>query len=734
MTQTGRRALYALLLVATTFAVYADVGRQDFVGYDDPIYVTQNPHLPAGLSAAGLRWAFLEPYETNWIPLTWLSLLVSYELHGLDPAGYKWTNVALHAASALLLFWALARATGALGRSAFVAAVFALHPLHVESVAWISERKDALAGLFWMLGLCAWVRYAERPGVGRYALALGCLALGLLAKALLVTLPFALLLLDFWPLGRLRGEDGGLDRVRVRRALLEKLPMLPLIGAFAVVTYVVQLEKGAMSSFEHIPLDVRALNAAVAYVEYLGKTLWPVDLAVFYPHPMESIRDLRPLAAGAGLAGVTAGTLALARRAPYLAMGWLWYLGTLVPMIGIVQVGMQGLADRYTYVPMIGVSIAAAWGGRALLGRGRLGRVTAPALAIGTLAALAWLCAAQLRHWRDTSTLFLHALRVTEDNFLAHHTYGRSLLEQGDVDGALEHLAEAVRLRPHWAAARGSLGDALLEAGRVDDAILNLGEAVRARPDDVRLRVGAARALTQRGWTDEALGHYAAALRHDDGSEAARIHALVGAVRMERGEPELAAASYERALALEPDFVEARANLALARLQLGDDEDAVRALGAAIEAGHGNAGLHVALATALAARGREAEAAGHYRRALALDDTNPQAANNLAWLLATARDPALRDADEAVRLARRATDAGEGADPILLDTLAVSLAAAGRFDEAVAVLDRAIAASGEASELLPVLRERRALFAAGRPFQPDRRDRRDGAREDGGES
>jgi protein O-mannosyl-transferase len=716
-----RRALLALALGAATVAVYAPLRHHGFVDYDDPLYITGNPHLGDGLSPSGLRWAFLEPYERNWIPLTWTSLLASYELYGLDPAGYHLTDLALHVASALVLFWVLSGWTGAPGRSAFVAGVFALHPLHVESVAWATERKDTLAGLFWMLTLWTYGRYARRPGAARYAAVAALLGLGLLAKPLLVTLPFVLLLLDGWPLGRLRdGETGRLDRRALGRACLEKIPLLIGVVAFSVVTYRVQQQTGAMSDLADVPLAWRVQNALLSYVAYLGKALWPVDLSVFYPHPLGSLPTWQPLAAGALLAALSAGAVWAAPRRPYLPVGWFWYLGTLVPMIGLVQVGLQGMADRYTYIPLVGAAIAVAWGVWDLaVGRGLAARAGAAVAAAGALAALAATTAVQLEHWRDTEPLFRQALRVTRDNYVAHQGLGNHLLAAGRTEEAIEELAEATRLRPRWAMARGNLADALVAAGRLDTAILNYQQALRDDPGSVRLHAQLGKALAARGWPDQALTHYAQALRLDDGTEEAGLRALIGQAELELGHPAAAAVAFERALSLDPGLASVQRQLAAARLRAGDAAGAVRAARAALAASPDSPDLQLALADTLAGAGRPAEAVGHYREALRLRPAWVAASNNLAWLLATSPEGGVRDPGEALRLAEEAADATGRRDPSVLDTLAVSQAAAGRFDAALATLDTALALAADARDdaAIATLGEHRAALAAGRTVE-----------------
>ncbi|MGH9334092.1 MAG: glycosyltransferase family 39 protein, partial [Vicinamibacteria bacterium] len=353
-----RPLVVALALALLTVLVYVPVFTNDFVNYDDDYYITQNPNLKLGLSVEGFSWAFTKSYGANWYPLTWISLMLDYELFGMSARAFHSTNLILHVASSILLFYVLLRMTGALGPSAFVAALFALHPLHVESVAWAAERKDVLSALFWMLTLWAYARYSEKPSGKRYAAVAFFLALGLMVKPMVVTLPFVLLLLDYWPLGRL-------TRASLPRLLYEKLPLFLVVAAASVVTFLAQRAEGAVQSLETYRLPVRLANALVAYVAYVGKALWPTDLAVYYPHPGESLPTWQAIAAGAALVIAVSFAVAIAWKRPNLAfvpVGLFWYLGTLVPVIGLVQVGGHAMADRYTYLPYIGIGILVAFG------------------------------------------------------------------------------------------------------------------------------------------------------------------------------------------------------------------------------------------------------------------------------------------------------------------------------------------------------------------------------------
>jgi hypothetical protein len=459
----------ALALLALTAAAYAPLARNEFILVDDYTYIVNNEHLRGGVTLASLRWAFTASHASNWHPLTWISHMVDFRLFGFDARGPHLVNLLLHAAGAALLF-AVARAmTGSLWRSALFAALLAVHPLRVESVAWAACRKDVLSGLFWVLALGAHLRYARRPGVGRYLLLLGLFSLGLLSKPTVVTLPFALLLLDFWPLGRLAQGGAGGPRLagRAARLALEKVPLLLLSAAASLATYRVQESTGAMAFLRDLPVAARAANALLAYVAYLRQTVWPQGLAVFYPQPAAPPPAWQPLGALLLLGAVTAAALFAVRRRPWLATGWFWYLGTLVPMIGLVQVGGQARADRYTYLPLMGVFLLAVWGASEPALRRRALRPVVAGAAIAVVTALAVACRAQAGLWRDTLTLFTHADAVTERNWMAQNNIGAALANRGELERALPHFRRALVYRPGYPEANDNVHRLMIDLGRL---------------------------------------------------------------------------------------------------------------------------------------------------------------------------------------------------------------------------------------------------------------------------
>jgi tetratricopeptide (TPR) repeat protein len=485
------KIIACLFLVVATLGTYGDLINHQFINYDDDVYVTDNPPVQSGLTFSGLSWAFTTMHSGNWHPLTWLSHMLDCQLFGLNPGEHHLTNVVFHVANSLLLFLWFLYFTRSLGCSFLVAVLFALHPMHVQSVAWVAERKDVLSTFFWLLTMWAYVWYAERPRLTRYVLILVCFSLGLMAKPMLVTLPFVLLLLDYWPLGRLSLKGSAAveassksgSRVANNRLVYEKLPLFVIAAFSSVVTVYAQKEAGAVWTFQTLPFANRIANAMVAYVSYLGKMFWPAHLAVFYPLSSHTLPIWQALAAGLVLVVLSLLALRLARRHPYLLVGWLWYLCTLLPVIGLVQVGGQAMADRYTYVPFIGVFIVLVWGMADLAARWHAPRFLLPVGAGVVLSALMICTWVQVRYWRDSITLYEHSLEVTRSNSLIHNNLGMALAAQGKMDQAEAHYAEALRLNPHLAEPHNNLGVALAEQGKIDEAITMFQKAIQIKPN-----------------------------------------------------------------------------------------------------------------------------------------------------------------------------------------------------------------------------------------------------------
>jgi Flp pilus assembly protein TadD len=550
----ARQALWVLICLTVTVAVaYWPVGRFGFVRFDDPTYVTENPHVLGGLTWPAIRWAFTSGYGANWHPLTWLSHMLDVQLYGLSGGAHHAVNVLLHAASAALLFGVLRRMTGAAWRSAFVAGAFALHPIHVESVAWVAERKDVLSAFFWMSTLWAYSSYVRGPRGSRYALVMILFALGLMAKPMVVTLPFALLLLDFWPLKRIERGEGWLRPLG--RLVREKLPLFAMSAASSVITYVVQQRGGTVASGVRLPLAGRIANAVVSYIAYLEKTFWPVHLAAYYPYPRAQPTGWI-LASALLVIAASVAAILLARRHPYVFVGWFWYIGTLIPAIGIVQVGTQAMADRYTYIPVIGVFIIVAWAAGDLLDVRVAWKVPTAVVASGVLAACAFATRMQVRYWESSTTLWKHALAVTIDNYAAHTYYGNALATQGDVAGAIAQYDEAIRVRPDYPEAHNNLGPALAQSGRLDDAVAQFREAIQLRPNYADAHSNLGVALASQRKFNEAIAEYTEALRLDPEHPRARTN--LGLALQATGRTADAVRELELAVQMNPNNVDAR--------------------------------------------------------------------------------------------------------------------------------------------------------------------------------
>jgi len=670
MSFATRKIAICLALAAVTLATYWPVRLNDFLAqYDDQDYVTANSQVLQGLSWEGVFWAFRSGHAANWHPLTWLSHMLDVHLFGLNPAGHHFTNLLFHVANTIFLFLLLSRTTGAVWRSALVAALFALHPLHVESVAWVAERKDVLSAFFGLLAIWAYVAYARESKVQRldskvqrqksvvrgawsifhlpsaivYLLSLALFALSLMSKPMLVTLPFLFLLLDYWPLGRLRLEAQDARLKTLLPLFAEKLPFLLLAALSSLVTLTVQHE--AMSYARQLSFLARAANAAVSCARYLGKTFWPQDLAVFYPHPAQW-----PVLAVAGSALLLAVLSGLAlwrsRQSPWVLVGWFWFLGLLVPVLGLVQVGAQAMADRYTYLPLVGIFILLVWGGAECLASWRLparAGIIAAALALVLCAALT---RAQLRFWRNTDTIFTHAITVTRDNWVAHYNLALLALHryQESLRGSVENQVVNLESTP-----TGPGQSRPPPRDYLEEVIYHCQEAMRSRPRFPDPRVTLAKALTEKGRLDQAR------------------------------------AQLEMAIRLEPKSADARQNLA----------------------------------EILHRQGRAAEAITELKEVLKARPDWEEVLNNLAWLLATHPSPEVRDGPEAVRFAERACALSNHTNLWYLHTLAAAYAESGDFAQAVMAAEEArqVAAASGLSNLLAVASARLESYKNRQPLR-----------------
>lgn len=558
----------ALVLAVSAWLAYAPLTSYGFVSYDDPIYVTNNDDVQQGLTTKGVVWAFTTGHGNNWNPLTWFSHMLDVEMHGLDAGGHHRTSLLLHLLNTLLLFLLLRLLTGTTWRSGFVAALFALHPLHVEAVAWVSDRKGVLSTTFWMLTCLAYVRHVRLRSKVWYTAAIALFALGLLAKPMVVTLPFVLLLIDAWPLGRF---EGGLRPLRSfvatnKRILLDKVPFIAVAAASAVITYFVQQQTGAVRTHEEISLLSCLANAAISYPTYIAQTVWPVDLAFFYPHPRDAVVLWLAVLALAGLVLVSIVVWFFRRRFPAGFVGWFWFTGTLVPMIGVIQFGRQARADRFTYIPLIGFFLIVVWGFTALLGKNSIQRRLLFATGCGVLVVFSILTQAQVRTWADDESLYRHAIEVTEDNFIAHSMLANVLMARKDFLGAEAHYAEVIRIFPEKSTMHVNLGLARLKLGKFDEAVSNLRHALENTPDDAATHTFLALALVKKGNKTEAEEHLRRAVEIDHDAYLARFNLgilLLNTQRIDEAEEHLS-----HAVRIDPGNANARKALDHVRAQL----------------------------------------------------------------------------------------------------------------------------------------------------------------------
>jgi tetratricopeptide (TPR) repeat protein len=693
--------LISIFLVAITWLVFGRTIGCDFVNYDDHVYVYRNPIITNGVTLHGIAWAFGHAHAGNWHPVTTLSHMLDCTIFDLKGGGHHFTNVLLHTLSVLLLFFALremtggADRTGNVWRSAFVAAVFAVHPLHVESVAWVAERKDVLSAVFFMLTLMAYTFYVRERSIGRYLLVLFFFACGLMSKSMLVTVPLVLLLLDYWPLGRSRRSDfrghafaqlrcgrqkseirsqrsgfstatshsplspsqgerikvRGFDRVVTRKLVVEKIPLFALSVICAFITFFIQ--QRSPGSLEQLPLAWRINNALVSIVIYIRQMFWPVRLTVFYPHPENHLAFWQVALAAGFLIAITVLVILTRRTRPYLAVGWFWYLVMLVPVIGIVQVGLQGHADRYTYLPQIGLYLALTWLVAELLSSVRY-RTTilagASAIVLTALSACAW---HQTSYWRNSEALWTRALAVTNDNETAHTNFGMLLLNEEKVDEAISHFETALQIvsrsgQEHYSLTRAiihcDLASAFVRKGLIDDALSHLQSAVALQP------------------------------------KYADAHYNLGSVLLQKGELDQAIAQWQTVLSINPN----------------------------------DAGAHTALGNVLLEKGQVREAIAHYQAAIETDPVPILPLNNLAWILSTFDDVDIRNGRRAVELAQRAVELSRTENPVFIRTLAAAYAASGRFNEAIETAERALRLAQEQnqSDLEYALKKEIGLYRA----------------------
>ena len=754
--RADRKSIFFIYLVLTlaTLVAYEPLRHNDFVGYDDNIYVTQNSHVKNGLAPDSVVWAFTKPLSSNWHLLTVLSHMLDCQLFGLNPLWHHMTNLLFHIANTLLLFLILKKMTGAIWCSGFVAAAFALHPLHVESVAWVAERKDVLSSFFWMLTIAAYIRYVERPAVGRYVLVFLAFALGLMAKPMLVTLPFVLLLLDYWPLNRFslikRYRERNVRQLSLQRLIAEKIPLFLLAGVSSAITYVVQQSTGAMVAIERTPLNHRIFNTLVSYIHYLVKMIYPIDLAVLYPHPGKSMAMWQPIVCFVVLGVILLVVIYFGRRHRYLVVGWLWYLGTLVPVIGLVQVGRQAMADRYTYLPSIGIFIMVAWGANVLLAKYQLRKIVL-GVSAGVVLTIWLICArVQVSYWQDSLTLYEHALSVTKNNYTMYYNYGYELEKQGIIEESILNYKEAIRIAPYYSKALSNLGGQLCKQGKLneavkylertlqinpnhakahnnlgvvfvrqgkyDEAIVHYQQAIKADPNNAKLYYNLGKAFQVQKKFDKAIVHFKEALRIEPGHLEAMVD--LGHLMVHKGKFDKAIPYLTEALRIRPDQVKTQYSLGCAHAGKGNHDEAIEHFREAVMLDPNYAPAHYTLGKVLSGKGMFAEAIRHFKEALCLKADWIEPMNDLAWFLATSKSSELRNTAEAIRLGERACELTKYKDAYPLDTLAAAYAAAGRFSEAIGTAQKALelAKSLKQDYLIGEIKSRLVLYKSGQPY------------------
>ncbi len=679
-----------LLIIGLTIVAYFSVLDNGFINYDDPSYVTRNSHVQSGISFETITWAFTSTIESNWHPLTWISHAIDYSLFGLNPAYHHAMSLLLHLLSSIMLFLILERMTKKLWQSAFVALVFAIHPLHVESVAWIAERKDVLSGLFWMLTIGAYVYYRESPNTRRYILTLCAFALGLLAKPMLITLPFILILLDYWPLKRLgvpvssSAKEKKNKGISLVKSLEEKIPFFILSIISSIITYIAQQRGGSMAGSETLSFLVRLSNAIVSYLLYIWKSIVPVNLAIFYPHPENTLTLLEVVLAAGIIILVSLIVWKLRKRHSYLTVGWFWFLGTLVPVIGIVQVGLQSMADRYMYLPIIGLAIIVAWGAAVLTSRLRIPS-TGLAGAFGLLAILMVLgTRSQAAYWKDSLTLFNHALSVTKGNHLAHTNLGVALTDSGNFPEAITHLRWALQLRPNEILIRSNLARALVEAGQLSEALDHYKFILSRVPPDPQLRRRMGDVLADLGRTEEAVVHYFEAIRldtsdyfsrlkiadlyaetakFDEAREQCRIvlardpknsraHDILGIIAGRQQLNDEAVREFSEAIRLDSTNADAYNDFGILYERMGKLAEALDMYRASIRVNPRQWNAHLSIGTILAGQGQYADAETHWKQAMEANPLNVDVRSNLGRLYAMQNrfDDARQQFTEALRI------------------------------------------------------------------------------------
>jgi tetratricopeptide (TPR) repeat protein len=677
-------------LALITWLVFGQVLGHQFVNYDDEFYIYENARVMSGLSWQNVWWAVTHTVCFNWHPLTVISHMFDCQLYGLRPAGHHFTSVLFHSVAVILLFLALRQMTHALWKSAFVAAVFAVHPLHVESVAWVSERKDTLSAVLFVLTLGAYTHYVRRRSLTAYFLVLLLFALGLMAKPMLVTLPFLLLLLDWWPLRRLSASPKSNDRSKILSGstigciLLEKIPLFFLSAASCFATLVAQ--KSVIYRFDQLSLTERAGNAALAITIYLRQSVLPMGLSVFYPHPRHELSAIQVGAAFLLLGVITVAAFIFRRAHPYCLVGWCWFIGMLIPVIGIVQVGGQSHADRYTYLPQIGLVMAVTWlvENISLAMRNRTAILGAAAgVIVASLMGLGW---KQTMVWRDSRSLWMHALAVNPRNDTAHNALAAVALRENQVDEAIFHARNALEIRPDSPDAHNQLGQAFLSKGRRAEARAEFQRVIAISPNRPRVHYNLGTLLLEAGELDDAIVQF----REEIKIQPAFVEAYtnLGTALVRKGELDQALAYFQKAVEMDPYLPKVHYNIALILRGRGQRDEAAFHLQKELQVNPANAEAHSDLGVVWLEEGRVKEAIDEWQKTLELDPANLNAQVNLAWTLATFPDSTIRNGAKAVDLAERALQVSGERDPRIYQVMAAAYAEHSQFDAAVGAAER----------------------------------------------
>ena len=678
--------LYPILILFTVIA-YWGVQDNEFLGYDDNLYVTDNPHVTEGFTLQNIGWAFTASHASNWHPLTWISHMLDCQLFGTNATWHHLHNLLLHLMNVLLLFELMQRMTGAIWRSAFVALAFALHPMHVESVAWVAERKDVLSTLFGMLLIIAYLRYVKYPTKSRYLLLPVIYIMGLMAKPMLVTLPFVLLLLDYWPLDRMylkrgrRHEAKSLSlqarpgKLSLRQLIIEKIPLFIISICSCMITYLVQQRTGAMTEFGVTPFSSRFANAVTSYLSYIEKIFVPMNLTVLYPYPADGIALYKPVTASVILILITFYVVRFDRRKPYLFTGWFWYLGTLVPVIGIVKVGVQSMADRYTYIPYVGLFIIVVWLAHDITAGWKKRKIIVGILAATSLGGMIILTRTQVKYWENSITLYEHAFEVTNNNYMMHHAMGVEMEKRNQINDAEHHYRRTIEINPNFGPTYLGLGTVYWRQGKPEKAAEFYRKSLKINPKDPLAKYNLSVVLKSQ--KDVELYRKILAMNPDD-----------------------LLATYNLGIVLKAQSKFEEANIHLGKIDLTDIS------------------VKFKLARLLYGNHQTAQAIQQFKEILQRERNHIEALNNLAWILAACKEKPYINSVEAVKLAQAAYQLTDNRNMVVLDTLAVAYAANGQFEKAIDTAQKALSLAGDSGQevLRKQIEVRLALFRQREPY------------------